>query len=189
MEFIKNIGIEKGQPAGLGSMTIPDIDIDSIICKSIIQYDKKTLLMFCIKEIILMDIMNLETDIEKEIIKNGNNLLHIESSNYYVKNNGYYLCYSQDIKNIPNIFEDNLIKNIYQLQNGNYIISQEKNFSVASFEYDSFSLKYSNDHSKGSITNISEINETIVIINQGSELYRLEFSKIEYNDYGIKKIK
>ena len=140
MEFIKNIGIENCQPAGLGSITIPDINIDSIICKSIIQYDKKTLLMICIKEIILMDIMNLETDIEEEIIIIGNNLFHIEFSNYYDKKNGYYSCILQDIKNIPNIFEDNLIKNIYQLQNGNYIISQERIFQLLPLKMTPFLL-------------------------------------------------
>jgi len=132
--------------------------------------------------------MNLENkeeieEIEEQEQENGNNLFYNEYNAYYDKKNGYY---SYDLKeiDISKYFKDISIKNIYQLENGYFIIEHENKISVVSVEDNSIFL-HGDFNIKDSITCISEIKGSQVILGQNDGLVKLVFS----NSDGVRKDK
>lgn len=173
IKFIKDIGIDNNDIFEKN---------DSPLIKSIIQYKFNNLIINNNEgETFELNIMNIENkkkikiEEEKEEVVKRN-----QEYNEFCHNNYEYFLF--ELKDIDmSKLKINSIENIYQLENGYYIIIQKNNFSVV-FVEDNYIIPYGDFDIKGSINCICEIKKSQVIFSQNDGLSKIVFPNTENNN-------
>ena len=177
IEFIKDIGIDNNDIFKNG---------DKLSIKSIIQYEDNNMIITDNKgdnkgETIKLNIENMEN---KKKIKKEEEKEEVVKRNkeYYEFCNNNYENYLYELKDIDmSKLKINSIENVYQLENGYYIIAQKNNFSVVFIE-DNYIIPYGDFDIPDSINCICENKKSQVIISQNDGLSKLVFPNSEDNN-------